>query len=903
MKSYRCIFRGGGALSALISGRSFIAATAAAAAFLMPPSSAALDFPAAAPQVLTSPPVNTEKMPITGFTSLDFEVLEATGISNIDEMSMTPCKTQTVNGELFVDLQTGEDKDWIKCLRIVFSEESGTVYVRQDHAYYYPKSFGVGAYTYDDFDGTIVKEGSYYSGGDGQYGIKALYLANAAKGARTYSEVFPKGDVTIGRGVYLTLSGDAASGTIANNIAITQASLSVEASASVTYSGAISGSRGAISLATSPAVSSEESSGSSVVTENSANDMPENYTDYVLLFEGAKLADFTASSINSAELKQNSETMTAHAYYFARSEDGMSVTYELQYQNTSDQWVKCCKIELVERGVGVYGRRVQGFYYTGQTNNPKYEGTKTWESHESDKDIRTSDYGVGKINATFTRYPVRIFTLVNSMCSSYASDGEAVYGMQGFSCDGNPLNSGRHMHALVAQGYDLADLRSVQVSSTLFMTDDSSRSVRETTLCVPDALSPVYQYQVETSDHLIKCVFFRLVQTAENDILGYSIRCCAFDATREDVAFGEDLTGTVADHENQHYNITGLALDFARTAVPVAVSLTGVNSCENCAITVTAGSRASILAYEALPKGGSIEVQEGARLTLGHGTTQGGVSGNCSLTIRRGAVVVTRGQTALKGDRAKVLVEGGLMYFMGNEEYVCDAGDYIPSIELKDGGTITGYSPRGSDSTKLLVTGTGCSTNDAGVMLGMQSGTAVYPVIVNDTTGDAGVDLEFSGAISAHGGAKNGGIAKQGAGTMRLTSHYLMADPWMRLDEGGLVLGRSGMWAGERLVVNGGTLSVEDGVTGNRAASLDLQGSANLALGAGATLDIGDCTSVEWAEGAKLTVSFSQGSLLYGDVTDAQLAKLRTDDGSKLMRGADRLLKIAPDKGFIVIFR
>ena len=325
----------------------------------------------------------------------------------------------------------------------------------------------------------------------------------------------------------------------------------------------------------------------------------------------------------------------------------------------------------------------------------------------------------------------------------------------------------------------------------------------------------------------------------------------------------------------------------------------------NETLVVERGAHVRVRNPDALPPNGVLEVGEEANLLLdASSATDWSASKSYSIRAARGSKVVLFGRTPGLGS---VVMDGGRLMLLARHEQDYDFGAYLNSVELRNGATMTGYAPRANKQSVLSVTGEGCAAVENGIFLCMGNGTSdvgFYTIDVGDTVAGDGVDLELSGPVTVFGGNNQGGsVRKTGPGTMRMASTYRQSFlAGNRLEEGTWILAASGAW-GEKnaLTLAGGTLELEDDVTGNTVPSLELLGDTALVMGENATLDLGDSTAVEWTSGATLTVTMPKSARLSATgLTDAQL-------GQVVVNGYHAGIKpdgtIYPMTGMIIVFR
>lgn len=773
--------------------------------------------------------------------------------------------------------------DWIKGVRVRLEQKSAGLYAQAVAAFYYDQKLGVGTHSYDEVGQGVVKPGTLYDGKNTGYGVQSLTVAVLT--TDVYAGELPEGAVTVGWGVGLTLKDAALASTVANDFTLNGATLRIEADQPTQFTGAFSGMESDIVIKTgtgSPAApveprSSEETSLAAVFT-----------TTEQKMFAGVQLKDLTPVS---AAMCGNTEGLVANPYYVTRTGDRMTI--EFQQDGGNNDWIKGVKVELVQRGADVYGRAVQAFYYS-------YRGHQVGQySVDADADaIKASGGKVDQeLNTTGTGmsgYGIRTMTALVTRSLILRSTPE------GFVLRGFGYSTESHIPMRAFTGASVEDI--VSLGATLLAQGQVSSSALLTVL-PPKAVADGREYQLQFLDgDYVKCLYLRFVNAADNSILAYLTRCCAYEADK--VTVGTDLSTVTPYRERCDYGLSEISILLEKETATPTVLLDGENAVTGgMKITVEDGSRLKFTNPNALPATGALEVGEGAQLLLDSSAgIDWSITKSYSVRAARNSEVVLFGRTPGIGT---VTLDGGRLTLLSRHESNNDFGTYLETIELRNGAKMTGYSPRINNRTKLLVTGEGCATVENGIFLCMgNSDGGFYTLDVADTVAGDEVDLELSGDVGVYGKNNQGGsVRKTGAGTLRMDSAYAQ-DFWAgnRLEEGTWILAKSEAWGEQNpLTLVGGKLVLEDGVTGVAIPSLDLQGDAALEMGANATFDLGDSTAKAWKDGAVLSVTMPKSArLTAADLTADQLRQIRIN-GYHALRTTSGLL--VPSTGLIVVFR
>lgn len=769
--------------------------------------------------------------------------------------------------------------DWIKGVRVQLVQKTDGIYAHAVSAFYYMQSLGVATHSYDEVGNGIVNEGTLYDGSNTGYGVQSLTVVKPGTFAR--DEAFPDGPVTVGYASSLSLSGAAASGTVANDFLADASSLSIE-SAGAAFTGAFSGRDVTVSASTAaghrqkvPEVQETMTSLPNVFTTNEQ-----------LAFPGATLDDL---EIVEAAMCGNTAGLVSQPWFPTRTGDVLAVQF--QQAGAARDYVKGVRFELVQRGPNVYGKVTKAFYYSakvhdvGSLNVDVPEDAAQMISVDAGLNVTgtgSSGYGITKIKAEVTRRFVLRAT------------------PEGFHLRGFVPNAAlSHAPQRVLEGAVTADIAAL----TAVPADGVSVS-SPLTVVGPAATADGAEYQLQFDDPpYVKCIFLRLVDLGDCSVAAYIARACAYE--KDKVTVGTDLTDVPAYREDQNYGLSRIEFFLSHTSVVPTLAFEGANGIVNETLVVERGAHVRVRNPDALPPNGVLEVGEEANLLLdASSATDWSVSKSYSIRAARGSKVVLFGRTPGLGS---VVMDGGRLMLLARHEQDYDFGAYLNSVELRNGATMTGYAPRANKQSVLSVTGEGCAAVENGIFLCMGNGTSdvgFYTIDVGDTVAGDGVDLELSGPVTVFGGNNQGGsVRKTGPGTMRMASTYRQSFlAGNRLEEGTWILAASGAW-GEKnaLTLAGGTLTVEDEVVGNAVPSLDLQGDARLVMGEGSTLALGDSTAKSWAPGATLDVTLPRSATLSAtDLTADQLRQIRIN-GYRARRSEDG--KLVASVGLVVIFR
>lgn len=771
--------------------------------------------------------------------------------------------------------------DWIKCVRVRLTQKADGIYAQAVAAFYYTHTEGVGSHSYDEVGQGVVSQGTLYDGQNAGYGVQRLTVAE--RQSFTRSEAIPEGTVTVCAGVDLALSGAAAEGTVPNDFILQGQSLSIESATGASFTGRFSGEAVTVTGATAAGsrqpvaeTKAEVVSRASVFTTNEQ-----------LMFPGVTLDDL---EVGEAAMCGNTEGMVAQPWFVTRTGDTLAVQY--QQVGAANDYIKGVRIELVQRGPNVFGRATKAFYYNAKTYSV---GQLNVDVPEDAAQMSSADAGLNVTGTGASGYGIRT---VKAMVTSrfVARQTPEGFRLRGFVTQNDKSS---HVPLRVLEGASTADIAALTA-----VPGDGVATTSPLTVLAPKKTLDGLEYQLQFEEPpYVKCIFLRLVDLGDNSIAAYIARACAFEASK--VTVGADLSDVPVFREDQNYGLSRIEFFLSHTTELPTLAFEGENSLANETFVVRQGSSVRVRNLAALPTKGTFEVGEGANLLLdASGTTDWSAAKSYSIHAARGANVVLFGRTPGIGP---VVIDGGRLTLLSRHEHDCDFGTYLTSIELKNGATMTGYTPRANRQTVLSVTGEGCATVENGIFLCMGNGEAdvgFYTIDVGDTVAGAGVDLELSGAVNVYGSGNQGGsVRKTGPGTLRMDSTYNQSF-WAgnRLDEGTWILAASNAWGARNpLTLAGGTLELEAGVKDVSVPSLDLQGNAALVMGEGATLDLGDSTAKAWASGATLSVTMPSTAVLSATgLTSDQLGQIRIN-GYRTVLMSDGTLRMAT--GFMMIVR
>ena len=779
--------------------------------------------------------------------------------------------------------------DYVKGVRVRLEQRADGIYAKALGAFYYLARYGVGTHAFAEVGGGIVNANALYDGSNTGYGIQQLTVTTRLAASR--AEALPEGQVTVGPAVDLVLSGAAVSGTVPNDFAlnpegrVVDASLRIVADEPAEFSGAFSGTNVVVSVRTGAATAREASR----TTVDEVSRAAVLTTSAQMLFPCTQLDDLTPKT---AVMCGNTTGLIADPYFVNRTDDGR-LLIEYQQAGNGKDWVKGVLVELSQIGSDVYGRVVQAFYYKWaanrlpgslSVNDPDDVAAMVASGGKTDQGLNTtgtglSGYGILNMEATVSRNCIERTT------------------PEGFALPGYGALRTNRAPARALDGAFVEDIMTLSAVPT-------GDVAKLAPLFVPPAktVPDGREYQLQfMDDNFVKCIFLRLVNTADNGIMAYLMGSAAFESSK--VTVGTDLSSVVPYREKCNYGLSRIDFFLQRETTAPFVDFTGTSGLVKETLVVESGSRVRLRNPESIPVSGVIEVGENARLLLeAQDDIDLSIRKSYSINAARGSEVVCVGRVP---DIGPVTIDGGRLTLLSRHEFVHDFGTYLDTIELKNGSVLTGYPPRASNRTRLLVTGEGRSTVECGLFICIGTADGGYMTIdVDDTVPGEAADLEVLGEVYVYGTLNQGGtFRKTGPGTVRMCARYVQDfRAGNRLDEGTWILAADGVWGAKNaLTLAGGTLKIEEGVTGNAVPSLELLGSSNLVMEENTTFDLGDSTAIAWSGDAVLNVTKAgTATLRASQLTPEQLRKILINGRRATMKSDGR---IVPYSGCILTLR
>ena len=196
------------------------------------------------------------------------------------------------------------------------------------------------------------------------------------------------------------------------------------------------------------------------------------------------------------------------------------------------------------------------------------------------------------------------------------------------------------------------------------------------------------------------------------------------------------------------------------------------------------------------------------------------------------------------------------------------------------------------------MSGAGASTIDCTVTLLGQPDKAGYRGVFFDVgeTGDD-ADLIQNGDIAEHQDYPNGGLVKTGPGTLLLNGKITCTTAPVRLLEGELRLGATGVsTSDQKLEIEGGRLVLAEGAA-NEFGSLTCTASAAIALASGARLSLG---TLALSEDATISIEGPGRLVVTRRLDSEELARL-TVDGLAVHQTLSG--RISPRRGAVIYLR
>ena len=668
---------------------------------------------------------------------------------------------------------------------------------------------------------------------------------------------------------------------------------------------------------------------------------------WTTVFPGARLDELSIVSTDFSKTgSRGLGSGIGRPYHVKRGEGTMTV----QFQIYAD-YVKAVYLELKQDGEDVVGRVSKAAYF----NNKGFSYPLGYDFFDNPRDLQNLSNG-----RTFTEYPVRSSDNLDTYgygiaqltacrrCEEYVHDGdflsdqydtvvaanarledvEVVYGLLGYNtklraCNGRlwPQRVERSQDLVAVQLFNWVetytrciklelrqrgnDVVARAVYAKYFRGDDFESYDFDKMGTFPGGTSP----GLVTKENYVPTTYcygidYLLLRNRRGAAVSFSGECRWGQhnltvAAGEQVAFREigalDFTPAV---------LGSGTLEFVSAADAGGGSVTLSGSAFGMADGTYrfAGAPGAPLAVRtansyALPKGRTI-VAADAELQLKNGSWGVGVSeGRSELHVLAGGRLLQSAGNALHQGNQLVFLEGGELVTCHDTALTT----YANHLYLSDGARVSGKEfLLGCYATDATVgaSGAGASTIDCTVTLLGQPDKAGYRGVFFDVgeTGDD-ADLIQNGDIAQHQDYPNGGLVKTGDGTLLVNGRITCTTAPVRLLEGELRLGATGVsTADQRLEIEGGRLVLAAGAT-NEFGSLSCAVPASVTLAAGARLAL---QSLTLAADAALAVE-GPGRMVVAERLDSGVLDRVTVDG--VAAGQTRSGRIVPRRAAVIYIR
>lgn len=668
---------------------------------------------------------------------------------------------------------------------------------------------------------------------------------------------------------------------------------------------------------------------------------------WTTVFPGARLDELSIVSTDFSKTgSRGLGSGIGRPYHVKRGEGTMTV----QFQIYAD-YVKAVYLELKQDGEDVVGRVSKAAYF----NNKGFSYPLGYDFFDNPRDLQNLSNG-----RTFTEYPIRSSDNLDTYgygiaqltacrrCEEYVHDGdflsdqydtvvaanarledvEVVYGLLGYNTKLRACN-GRLWPQRVERGQDLVavqlfnwvetytrciklelrqrgnDVVARAVYAKYFRGDDFESYDFDKMGTFPGGTSPGLVTK-ENYDQTTYCygIDYLLLRNRRGAAVSFSGECRWGQhnltvAAGEQVAFREigalDFTPAV---------LGSGTLEFVSAADAGGGSVTLSGSAFGMADGTYrfAGAPGAPLAVRtannyALPKGRTI-VAADADLQLKNGSWSVGVSeGRSDLHVLSGGRLLQSAGNALHQGNQLVFLEGGELVTCHDTTLTT----YANHLYLSDGARVSGkeflLGCYATDAT-VGVSGAGASTIDCTVTLLGQPDKAGYRGVFFDVgeTGDD-ADLIQNGDIAQHKDYPNGGLVKTGPGTLLLNGKITCTTAPVRLLEGELRLGATGVsTSDQKLEIEGGRLVLAEGAA-NEFGSLTCTASAAIALASGARLSLG---TLALSEDATISIEGPGRLVVTRRLDSEELARL-TVDGLAVHQTLSG--SISPRRGAVIYLR
>ncbi len=622
--------------------------------------------------------------------------------------------------------------------------------------------------------------------------------------------------------------------------------------------------------------------------------------------------------------------------FIDRDDDGL--TFQCQVY---DGWTKCAKIRLTQSGDDVVARLVYTRYYSVQYVNLvgtfDFDSSSGWSTFSplpvwnATKNCFGGGYGVDYLNFKLVQEPVAVLcksadisgVVTNSpgcvlrlehadalcddgaLSSSIHTDGRLVFGgtarmfdiAQQISGSGSvqtdfswPTGQSDTVESILSQTEwtkiaDSGPLLAVTNGTAIF-TGASVNNKTTVRLYCPkfDNSSKIVTLQAQHYDGgYTKCVYIEVkdesgalyVRTPSTEYVTGDVRGTDFDT----LSGGTDQSIATSETSNG-YCLKNVQLEYGKGVGYVCISAKmpgGVTEICNSICDLAAPSS-------------SCSWEKGC---FGDGAT---------FRAHDSTVNVTTWSPFGRENGTKVELDGSTIN-LSQETYlntlILSNGSHVAgSVQFRAGYKENGY---------FYIRGSGASTIDSKLyVFSYNSSERTVTIDVADTTADESVDLNFNSVVTADSSFPNVYMVKTGEGTMRMSAANNLTYKPFCISEGVVRVGASSVFsASSKVSLDGGTLEVEGDVAAS-VGEFTLLANSTISLEDGATLAFADASSLEWTDGAILTVSgdLKKSTLTFGSsssaLTSAQQSALYHEDGRRLMLNENgRVVAVA--SGLVII--
>ncbi|MBQ7189780.1 MAG: autotransporter-associated beta strand repeat-containing protein [Kiritimatiellae bacterium] len=640
-----------------------------------------------------------------------------------------------------------------------------------------------------------------------------------------------------------------------------------------------------------------------------------------LVLENASIHD--VESLTGVAIGKWAGATTSEMKSYFLSNDGTTLTAQMQFIGGTPSYTKCVIIELTQVGGDIYGRITAAKYYptaskdvrgydfatggtpTGIANDPNGEGYGLRDLCIHSRVILSAD----NTYTGFTRLEkgidlqIREGTLEsgNAQDIIQVNNGTLTFEKTRQKVTGRILDSGN----VVIRGTVDPTGRKLTYDGTLpssetviFSNTDISGWVRADAKFTEASMTdksgvqatPCYfrndgqrvrvQFHCndDPSKHYTKCAIYEFKQVGANvtcrRVSGHyctGYQYLGFDFERDGKSSGD-------------YTCKALEITVTNTTDTI-VTFGGSNG--HTGGTLVDGAFLGVTHKYGIPSivGGSVIVTNAAKLfvDLGYQDVTDGVGNWSSIQLFEGSL--------LRFCQPQAIGIRKTLYASGGSEIQTERGTYCTHLDLRDSDFICtdhqtnnfdkiriGYEPNEDGMTNAYwrVTGSRPVRIDSPLVLvrSRKQTTAPWIVEVENVTGDLDADLTLSGRIADYNQASLAGrtVLKTGTGTLTLSGNNTYVGPTV-VAQGTLALGTNGtMKATNPLELAGGNL--EAGGFTNELGTLTLSGDSVIALQPSSSLAFSDTSSVPWTNGTLTIVGeLGKQTLRFGTSSTALTAE------------------------------